>query len=256
MRIATWNVNGLRARLEFVLHWLKAREPDVVGMQETKASDDDFPHEELGALGYKVVNHGQKGWNGVAIVSREEAEAETLGLPGREEDGARLLRARVGGIDFTTVYCPNGKDLDHADYPMKLDWFVSLKEFLDGNVGANSVLCGDFNIVPEPTDCWRGEAADGTIFCTEEERSRYSALLELGFTDLFRHLNPDTQAFSWWDYRGGAFHRGMGLRIDMILGGADIAGRVTNVEIDREYRKKKDGNIASDHAPVFADLSD
>ena len=182
MRIATWNVNGLRARLEFVLHWLKARQPDVVGMQETKASDDDFPHEELGALGYKVVNHGQKGWNGVAIVSRQEAEVQTLGLPGREEDGARLLRARVGDIDFTTVYCPNGKDLGHADYPMKLDWFVSLKEFLGGNVGADSVLCGDFNIVPEPVDCWRGEAADGTIFCTEEERSRYSGLLALGFT--------------------------------------------------------------------------
>lgn len=256
MRVATWNVNGLRARLEFVLHWLKARQPDVVGMQETKASDDDFPHEELAALGYKVVNHGQKGWNGVAIVSREDAEVGTLGLPGREEDGARLLRARVSGIDFTTVYCPNGKDLDHADYPMKLDWFVSLKEFLDGDVGADSVLCGDFNIVPEPADCWRGEAADGTIFCTEEERSRYSALVDLGFTDLFRHIHPDAQAFSWWDYRGGAFHRGMGLRIDMILGGANIARRVINVEIDREYRKKKDGNIASDHAPVFADLSD
>ena len=256
MRIATWNVNGLRARLEFVLHWLRARQPDVVGMQETKASDDDFPQEELAALGYKVINHGQKGWNGVAIVSREDAEVKTLGLPGREEDGARLLQAQVRGIDFTTVYCPNGKDLGHADFPMKLDWFLSLKEFLDSNVGADSVLCGDFNVVPEPADCWRGEAADGTIFCTEEERGRYSALLSLGFTDLFRHLHPDTQAFSWWDYRGGAFHRGMGLRIDMLLGGANIASRVTNAEIDREYRKKKDGHIASDHAPVFADLAD
>ncbi|MDE0008313.1 MAG: exodeoxyribonuclease III, partial [Gammaproteobacteria bacterium] len=235
MRIATWNVNGLRARLEFVLHWLRARQPDVVGMQETKASDDDFPHEELAELGYKVLNHGQKGWNGVAIVSREDAELTTAGLPGRDDDGARLLRARVGSIDFTTVYCPNGKTLEHADFPMKLDWFLSLSEFLDGGVGADSVLCGDFNIVPEPADCWRGEAADGTIFCTEEERARYSALLELGFTDLYRQLHPDTQAFSWWDYRGGAFHRGMGLRIDMLLGGANVAGRVTHVEIDREY---------------------
>lgn len=256
MRIATWNVNGLRARLEFVLHWLKARQPDIVGMQETKASDDDFPHEELAELGYKVLNHGQKGWNGVAIVSREDADLTTAGLPGRDDDGARLLRARVGGIDFTTVYCPNGKTLEHADFPMKLDWFGSLREFMDGGVGADSVLCGDFNIVPEPGDCWRGEAADGTIFCTEEERSRYGALLELGFTDLYRHLHPDSQAFSWWDYRGGAFHRGMGLRIDMLLGGANVAGRVTHVEIDREYRKKKDGHIASDHAPVFADLTD
>ena len=256
MRIATWNVNGLRARLDFVLHWLRAREPDVVGMQETKASDDDFPHEELAELGYKVLNHGQKGWNGVAIVSREDAELVTAGLPGRDADGARLLRARVGSIDFTTVYCPNGKTLEHDDFPMKLDWFLSLRQFLDGGVGDESVLCGDFNIVPEPADCWRGEAADGTIFCTEEERSRYSALLELGLTDLYRHLHPDTQAFSWWDYRGGAFHRGMGLRIDMLLGGASVAGRVTHVEIDREYRKKKEGNIASDHAPVFADLAD
>ena len=257
MRIATWNVNGLRARLDFVLHWLRARQPDIVGMQETKASDDDFPHEEIAALGYRVLNHGQKGWNGVAILSREEAEVEMQGLAGYDDDGARLIRARVGGIDFTTVYCPNGKDVGHEDFPRKLAWFDGLRDYLAGagTVQENSVVCGDFNVVPAALDCWRGEEADGTIFCTTEERSRYEALLQLGLTDLFRHAHPDERLYSWWDYRGGAFHRGLGLRIDMLLGGAGVARRLTHIEIDREYRKKKDGLTASDHAPVFADLA-
>ena len=255
MRIATWNVNGVRARMEFIAHWLEYRAPDVVGLQELKVSDADFPHEEFAALGYQAVAHGEKAWNGVAVLSRTPAEADVRGLPGRQDNGARLLRVRVAGLDFATVYCPNGKTLDHPDYRMKLAWFDALRDYLAGvDPESAFVIGGDYNIVPTALDCWRGEAADGSIFCTGEERARYRSLIDLGLTDLFRHLHPDEQKFSWWDYRGGSFYRGMGLRIDMLLGTAAVASRVRRVEIDRDYRKKKDGLTASDHAPVFADL--
>ncbi|MCY4429600.1 MAG: exodeoxyribonuclease III [Rhodospirillales bacterium] len=255
MRIATWNVNGVRARMEFIAHWLERRAPDVVGLQELKVSDADFPHEEFATLGYQAVAHGEKAWNGVAVLSREPAEADVRGLPDREDNGARLLRVRVAGLDFATVYCPNGKTLEHPDYRMKLAWFDALRDYLSGiDPESAFVIGGDYNIVPTALDCWQGEAADGSIFCTGEERARYRSLIDLGLTDLFRHLHPDEQKFSWWDYRGGSFYRGMGLRIDMLLGTAAVASRVRRVEIDREYRKKKDGLTASDHAPVFADL--
>ena len=132
MRIATWNVNGLRARMEFITHWLKSRAPDVVGLQETKVSDEDFPHADFQALGYQAVVHGEKGWNGVAVLSRTPAEAETRGLPGRENDGARLLCVQVSGLHFATVYCPNGKTLNHPDFPRKLAWLDALRDYLVG----------------------------------------------------------------------------------------------------------------------------
>ena len=255
MRIATWNVNGLRARLDFILHWLERREPDIVGMQELKVTDDEFPEEAFNALGYEVATHGQKGWNGVAILSRTPVEVEVLGLPGQEDAGARLIRARVADLSFATVYCPNGKDIDHPDFPLKLAWYDALREYLaDVDASEPFVLGGDFNVVPEPLDCWRGKAADGTVFCTVEERSRFQALLDGGLADLFRHARPGEQVFSWWDYRGGAFHRGMGLRIDMLLGTFPVVERLREVTIDRDYRRKQEGMTASDHAPVIADL--
>ena len=255
MRIATWNVNGLRARMEFITHWLKSRAPDVVGLQETKVSDEDFPHADFQALGYHAVVHGEKGWNGVAVLSRTPAEAETRGLPGRENDGARLVCVQVSGLHFVTVYCPNGKTLNHPDFPRKLAWLDALRDYLVGlDRDVAFVIGGDVNIVPAALDCWQGAAADGSIFCTTEERSRYRSLLDLNLTDLFRHVHPEEQKFSWWDYRGGSFHRDLGLRIDLLLGTPAVVSRVRRVEIDREYRKKKEGHTASDHAPVFADL--
>ena len=259
MRIATWNVNGLRARIDFIVHWLKSREPDVVGMQELKVTDDEFPHEPFNDLGYTVITHGQKGWNGVAIASRLPIETADRGLPGEADAGARLIRGRIGdggrSLSFATVYCPNGKDLGHRDFPVKLKWYESLAGYLgELDVDGPFLIGGDFNVVPEPVDCWRGEAADGSIFCTDDERSRYQALLDCGLVDLYRRVEPEKQAFSWWDYRGGAFHRGMGLRIDMLLGNEALTGRVQDVVIDRAYRYKKDGLTASDHVPVYADL--
>ncbi len=258
MRIATWNVNGLRARLDFVAHWLRAREPDVVGLQELKLTDEQFPHEVFAGLGYRAVTHGQKSWNGVAVLAREPLEPEPLqiGLPGQQELGARLLGVRVADLHFTTIYCPNGKTLEHADFPRKLAWLDALAGHLAPLAGgdAPAVLCGDFNVCPAAIDSWDEERLAGEIFHTEDERKRFGALVESGWEDLFRARHPDAQAFSWWDYRGGAFHRRQGLRIDFLLGNAALAGRVREVEIDREYRKKQDGMTASDHAPVMAEL--
>ncbi|NKC00058.1 MAG: exodeoxyribonuclease III [Pseudomonadales bacterium] len=254
MRIATWNINGLRARMEFMALWLNDRKPDVVGLQELKTPTEEFPHDFFTDLGYHALVHGQKSWNGVAILTRSPCESVQIGLPGEDDWGSRLITADVGGLEFTTVYCPNGKSVEHDDYPNKLSWYESLCAHWSSGDHTKRVLCGDFNIVPEALDSWRGEKADGDVFHTVAERSRFQNLLTLGLTDLHRHLQPEEQVFSWWDYRGGAFHRKQGLRIDFILGNDSVRDLVDDVVIDRDYRKKKDGLTASDHAPVYADL--
>jgi exodeoxyribonuclease-3 len=256
MRIAVWNVNGLRARLDFLLHWLQARQPDVVGLQELKLTEEQFPAEQIEALGYTAHVHGQKGWNGVAILSRVHVEVTQRGLPGGEDLGARLISADVGGLSFTTVYCPNGKHLGHEDFPRKLAWFENLREHFSQRHDPQKavVLGGDFNVCPGPLDSWNEDALAGNIFHTEDERSRFRGLLEWGFTDAFRQLHPESREFSWWDYRGGAFHKKQGLRIDFLLATRAALARIRSVEIDRDYRKKRDGLTPSDHAPVIADL--
>jgi len=256
MRFATWNVNGLRARLDFVLHWLREREPDVVGLQELKLTDAQFPHDVFRAEGYHAVTHGQKAWNGVAVLSREPAQVVQRGLPGQEDFGARLLTARVAGLSFTTLYAPNGKSLEHDDFQRKLAWFDALIAHLaDRREPAGlEVVCGDLNICPAPIDSWNEREFAGGIFHTDAERERFQRLLDQGLLDLYRNRFPETQAFSWWDYRGGAFHKKQGLRIDFLLATPDVRERVESVEIDREYRKKQDGLTPSDHAPVIAHL--
>jgi len=256
MRVATWNVNGLRARIEFVRLWLRERKPDLVGLQELKLSDEQFPHDAIQAEGYRATTHGQKSWNGVAVLSREPVELVQRGLPGQEELGARLLSVRAGDLEFTTVYCPNGKHAEHEDFPRKLAWLDALAEHLAVQVKTNrrAVVCGDFNVCPEPIDSWNEELLHGSIFHTDVERARFARLLAAGFVDLFRRLHPDEQAFSWWDYRGGAFHRRQGLRIDFLLASPAAAAQATRALIDREWRKKKDALTPSDHAPVVADL--
>lgn len=262
MKIATWNVNGLRARIDYIRLWLEERQPDIVGFQELKVTDELFPHDAFESLGYRAITHGQKSWNGVAVLSRIPVEWVESGLPGQSDFGARLIRARVGSgeqtLDFTTLYCPNGKDTDHDDFPRKLAWFDALREWASDFVRAeeSAVLCGDFNIVPCALDSWNEEKFAGSIFHTDDERKRLDALAQLGLRDLYRELESETQAFSWWDYRGGAFHRKHGLRIDFLLGTNRVVERLKSVSIDREFRKKRDGLTASDHAPVIAVLDD
>jgi exodeoxyribonuclease-3 len=256
MRIVTWNVNGLRARLDFLLHFLRERRPDVVAMQELKLEEDQFPHEELGALGYRAAIHGQKAWNGVALISREEPVVTQRGLPGQEEMGARLITAEIGDLLVTSIYVPNGKTLAHEDYPRKLAWLDALASHFEAtqDPGRPMLLGGDFNVCPEPIDSWNEKKFGGSIFHTDEERARIARLKEWGFVDAFRDRHPDEATYSWWDYRMGAFHRGWGLRIDLWLATPAAMARVTEVGIDREYRKKKDGLTASDHAPVILEV--
>ena len=256
MRIATWNINGLRARYDFLVHWLRARRPDIVGLQELKATEKDFPFDELRSEGYHAVIHGQKAWNGVAILSREEPMVTARGLPGQEEFGARLISADVAGLSFTTLYCPNGKSVEHEDFPKKLAWYDDLARHLDETRNDRPrIVCGDFNICPTELDTWNEKRYTGKIFHTDDERSRYQRLLDGGLTDLYRHQQPTERKFSWWDYRGGAFHKNEGLRIDFLLGSDKVVEQIDHVETDRDYRKKKDGLTASDHAPVVADLA-
>ena len=257
MKIATWNINGLNARLGFVKHWLDARQPDVVGIQEIKLQDEKFPKQEFADLGYQCAVLGQKGWNGVAVLSRSAIEVLQRGLPDQGDMGARLLAVETAGLKYATVYCPNGKSVEHVDYERKLSWFDALLSWLDECCDAEEewLLGGDFNVCPTALDSWSEESLGGGIFHTRAERARIEALLDWGLVDLYRVLEPEGTQFSWWDYRAGAFHKGQGLRIDFLLGTKAIEKRLQGVTIDRDYRKKKDGMVASDHAPVIAELS-
>jgi exodeoxyribonuclease-3 len=257
MRIATWNVNGLRARLDLLLHWLRERSPDLVGLQELKLADDQFPHAELEAAGYRAVVHGQRAWNGVAVLAREPLEPLERGLPGQDELGARLVSAAVGGLVFTSVYGPNGKHVGHEDFPRKLAWLDALTAHVAARHRAADplVVVGDLNLCPAPLDSWNETALAGQIFHTQAERDRFRRLCDWGLVDLFRAQHPERRAFSWWDYRAGAFHKGEGLRIDFLLATQSVAARVKAIEIDRDYRKKVAGLVPSDHAPVWADLA-
>lgn len=256
MRIATWNVNGLRARQDFLLHWLRAREPDLVALQELKLPDGQFPHDAFAQAGYQALAHGQKSWNGVALLARKPVTPVQIGLPGQEELGARWLEAEVEGLLVASVYCPNGKHIGHPDFAKKLAWYDALGEHLAARHRADAglVLGGDFNVCPAPIDSYDEAALAGQIFHTDAERARFRRLLDWGLVDLFRDRNPELRAFSWWDYRAGAFHRGHGLRIDFLLGTAPVRARVRAVTIDREWRKKQADLTASDHAPVIAEL--
>ena len=256
MRIATWNINGMNARADYIEHWLRAVEPDLVGLQELKMVDEKFPAERFEALGYHCTTFGQKSWNGVAVLSKEPVEVRQRGLPGEDDFGARLLSVQAGSMTFITVYCPNGKTVEHDDFAGKLRWFDSLHRYVAGQHQPDEevVLTGDFNIVPGPIDSWNEEKLNGKIFHTDEERARLSALLDWGFIDAWRHAKPEEPGHSWWDYRAGAFHKRMGLRIDLLLGTQGVADRMQDAHLVRDWRKKVEGLTPSDHAPVWVDL--
>ena len=260
MKLATWNVNGLRARLDFLRIWLRDRSPDVVGLQELKLEDEAMAADAFAEEGYAALVHGQKGWNGVAILVRKELgePVETVrDLPGQEQMGARLLGARIGDLSFTTLYVPNGKSVEHEDFPRKLAWLDALAEHVEQTARDETpaVFCGDFNLCPTRLDSWNEDEMAGSIFHTEEERARFARLEAAGLHDLFRRTRGEDRLYSWWDYRAGAFPMNRGLRIDLILGTNPIVARTRAVTIDRDYRKKKEGLTPSDHAPVLVELT-
>jgi exodeoxyribonuclease III len=255
VRVATFNVNSINARLKFLLHWLAARQPDVVCLQELKVTAEEFPYDALREAGYHACVHGQKGWNGVAVLGREPPQLLCAGLPDSDL-GARFVSARAGKLTVASVYVPNGKSIVHPDFAAKLAFFQALRDQLKSTLdpAAPVLVGGDFNVCHTALDTYDPELAD-TLFHTDPERRAVDALLELGLVDLYRDLCPEGRAFSWWDYRAGNFHKGLGLRIDLLLGTRAVREITREVWVDRDYRKKKEGETPSDHAPVIAELA-
>jgi exodeoxyribonuclease-3 len=256
VKLATWNVNSIRTRLPRLTAWLDVRRPDVVCLQETKVTDDQFPFDELRALGYEALVSGQQTYNGVAILARTAASEVTRRLPGEDDEAQRrFLVADVAGLRVMNVYGPNGQEVGSDKYAYKLDWYRRLHAFLAASAAAAHpiVLAGDLNIAPEDRDVWDPEKWRGQIMFSEPERRVFHDLLRWGFQDSLRLHREEGGLFTWWDYRAGAFHRGWGLRIDHVLLTPALAARCTAVEIDRDQRK---GPKPSDHAPVVVTLAD
>jgi len=252
VKITTWNVNSIHARKDMVLDWIERNRPDVILMQETKSTDQEFPVDDLGDLGYDAVFTGERSYNGVAICARDEITGVMKGLPG-SEDQKRFISAVVGGIRFISVYVPNGQSLGSDKYAYKLDWLARLVAYLPsfGLPGVPLVMSGDYNIAPFDVDAWDPKEVSGGTHVSPPERAAFHALEALGLTDAYRALNPDTQEFSWWDYRAGSFQKNMGLRIDIHLLTPEVMKRASRVTIDRVARTKEK---ASDHAPVTLEL--
>lgn len=257
MRLATWNVNSLKARLERLEAWLGEVAPDVLCVQETKCADDAFPALALAGLGYDAVHHGQGRWNGVAIISRIGIDDVVHGFAdgGPPDDEARLLTARCGGTVVVTAYAPNGRAVGHEQFHYKLEWFERLAAYLDAVATPDDdvVVCGDLNIAPEDRDVWDVRAVHGSTHVTDDERARFHRLLDWGLVDAFRQSWPDDdRLFTWWDYRAGNFHKHKGMRIDHVLISRSLAERLSWSLVDRNARK---GQGPSDHAPLLIELA-
>ena len=251
MLIVTWNVNSLRARLPRVLELLDLHRPDVVCLQETKCTVDNFPTAELQASGYAAHHESAGQWAGVAILAREPLELSdpAAGLPGDPvATEARWCESTVDGIRFVSTYVPNGRTLDSPEFPRKLSFLEAAAarvEAIDGPL----LVAGDMNIAPADADVYDPAAFVGSTHVTAEERSLLAAILQAGgLVDAYRHVHPDAQQFTWWDYRAGNFHKGLGLRIDLALVSAGLAARLRECGIDRNFRK---GHKPSDHAPLL-----
>ncbi len=253
LRLVTWNVNSLKARLPRVEQWLVENGPEVICLQETKMKDQAFPAEVFSAMGYETAHHGQGQWNGVAILSKVGLEDVVAGWDddGPEDGDARILWATCGGIRVASVYVPNGRALDDPHYTYKLGWLDRLRVRLERRESASTevAVCGDFNICPDDRDLWSPEAWVGNTHVSEPERKALRELEAWGLEDVYRRHHEEGGLYSFWDYRGGDFHQGRGLRIDLIMATASLAARSTDARVDRDARK---GEKPSDHAPVIA----
>ena len=255
MKITSWNVNSLRKRLERLLDWLEQEKPDIVCLQETKCSDDQFPELALSAAGYRCVFHGQKSYNGVAVLSQHELRERQAALCDESEDPqARVIAATINSVRVFSIYAPNGQAVGSPAFHYKLQWFIQLRDCVtEARKSFPQVLvCGDFNVAPEDRDVHDPALWRGAIMCSEEERTAFRALEQTGLRDTLRIHRTEGGLFSWWDYRMLAFQKNRGLRIDAILASDSLAARCTAAGINREMRKGKD---PSDHAPVWAEFS-
>jgi exodeoxyribonuclease-3 len=254
MRLATWNVNSIRAREERVLRWLEARRPDVVCLQELKVTDEAFPFEALRERGYHAAVRGQKTYNGVAILSRTALREVEKGFGDGEDDAeARLVAARIDDVHVISVYVPNGAQVGSDKWAYKLEWLGRLRSWLDRRFAkdAHVALCGDMNVAPEARDVHDPERWEPTVLFHPEARRAYQEVRDWGLVDAFRLHHDESGFYSWWDYRMLAFPRDRGLRIDHIVLSEPLARRCTAAAIDRDERK---GKQPSDHVPVVVEL--
>jgi exodeoxyribonuclease III len=271
MRLATWNVNSVKARLPRLLSWLDETRPDVVCLQETKCRADQFPAAEVGEFGYETAAHGDGRWNGVAVLSRVGIEDVSNGFPGEPayegEAGdqmkldepvvltpePRAIGATCGGVRVWSLYAPNGRTPESAHYTYKLAWFAALKDALGAELagGRQLVACGDYNVAPTDEDVWDPAVFVGSTHVTPAEREALAELRALGLNDIVPTPMKGPHPYTYWDYRAGMFHKNMGMRIDLFYASDAVARRVGSAYVDREARK---GKGPSDHAPVVVDL--
>lgn len=251
----TWNVNSLRARLPRVLEFLAEHRPDVACLQETKCTPDGFPVAELSEAGYGAVHHSGGQWAGVALLARDGLALldPRLGLAGEPDPTqARWCEATIDGIRFASTYVPNGRTLDSPEFPHKLAFLAAMRDRAKALEGVPRLIAGDLNIAPADADVYDPAAFVGGTHVSAAERGLLVEVLAAGLRDAYRELHPDTPQFTWWDYRAGHFHKGLGLRIDLQLVSPDLAARLTHCRIERDYRK---GRKPSDHAPLVAELA-
>jgi exodeoxyribonuclease-3 len=256
MRIVTWNVNSLNARLPRVREWLEIMNPDVLCMQETKLAEDAFPTSEFTELGYESVHHGQGQWNGVAILSKVGIEDVVAGFSdgGDPDPDARIIWATCGGVRVASAYIPNGREVGHEHYAYKLSWLARLKSHLELNHDPKDsvAVLGDFNVAPEDKDVWDPKAFKGATHVSKPERDAFEEILEWGLQDVFRNHYPSEEGlYTFWEYMAGRFHKREGMRIDFILATKSLSTKCKLVLVDRNARK---GEKPSDHAPLLAEL--
>jgi exodeoxyribonuclease III len=253
MKLATWNVNSLAVRLPQLLDWLAANPVDAIVLQETKLTDDKFPHAELAAAGYASQWFGQKTYNGVALLSREGATDIVKNIPGFEDEQARVIAGTVAGVRVIGAYFPNGQAPDSDKFQYKMRWLAGLRDWLVTELAQHPklALLGDYNIAPEDRDVFDPVAFFEQIHCTPQERAHFAGLISLGLHDAFRLFEQPPKSWSWWDYRNLAFRRNQGLRIDHILVTDALKAQVTACVIDKLPRKN---DRPSDHAPVVVTL--
>ncbi|KJF17007.1 exodeoxyribonuclease III [Acidithrix ferrooxidans] len=257
MRLATWNVNSLKARIDRVVAWLDDVSPDVLCIQETKLAQDKFPHDLFVQLGYESIHYGQGQWNGVAILSKVGIESPRYGLTNDPSGEARAIWATCQGVRVASLYIPNGRSLEDDHYQYKLRWLEALlsDSRLESEQYEAVVLGGDFNVAPSDLDLWDISAFDGMTHVSPLERKAIEAIIEAGFVDLFRQMYKDSGLYSWWDYRNGAFHKKNGMRIDLVLGSQKVSRDMVWALIDRNERKGGQSQARpSDHAPLVIEF--
>ena len=253
MKIATWNVNSLNVRLPHVLEWLGAHSPDVLVLQEIKQRTEKFPDEALAEAGFRSLASGQKTYNGVAVIAKQEPVDPITDLPAFEDPQRRVLATTIDGIRVVNLYIPNGSEVGSEKYDYKLSWLAALRVFLAEELERHEklVVLGDFNIAPADEDVYDAQKWGEAILCSPKERAALKALLNLGLSDVFRQFEQPENAYSWWDYRAAGFRRNIGLRIDLILATAALSKNCTASYVDKEPRAWE---RPSDHAPVVAEF--